>query len=569
MRTLSQHLALVALFGLAACGPTEESANNDGADTALDAGGSDDVSPDGSSVGDVGGDVSVEDVRADVDADTVDDPPIAHTDFLPVVRGDTVEVDVLANDVDPEGGELTIQDVTQPSAGEVELDGGVLRFTASAISQTTSFTYVVADAGGATDEAMVHVTGYERPVASDAPVVLLPRTGLRPDDLAVVIDEGNPDSVVVGEHFAATRRLPDQNVIRVTLPTDGDVMTSEEFQTVYAEVDAQRPEGIQAYALAWIAPYRVSCQSITTAFAVGEFDDAYCNTTGQTCGGTAPVSYYNSDSVAPWDDHQLRPTMMLATTTADDGRALVDRGAAADGTFPTGVGQLVRTTDSARSVRWPDFSALPDRWSNPGAIELVYTDNADGSGSNLITDTDDVLFYFTGLTSVADLGTNTYRPGAVADHLTSFGGRLTSNGGQMSAVRWLEGGVTASYGTVVEPCNYQQKFPRVSVLLEHYFHGATVVEAYWKSVNWPGEGVFVGAPLARPWGGARLDFESGTLTIETTAFAAGKTYELSAADSLDGPFETVQQGLSADTPQTVSIVQDGAARPVYRLSEAQ
>jgi xylose isomerase len=27
-----------------------------------------------------------------------------------------------------------------------------------------------------------------------------------------------------------------------------------------------------------------------------------------------------------------------------------------------------------------------------------------------------------------------------------------------------------------------------------------LIEAYWKSVAWPGQGLFVGEPLARPWG---------------------------------------------------------------------
>jgi hypothetical protein len=39
---------------------------------------------------------------------------------------------------------------------------------------------------------------------------------------------------------------------------------------------------------------------------------------------------------------------------------------------------------------------------------------------------------------------------------------------QMSSLRWLEAGATASYGTVSEPCNHWQKFPHPSVLLRHY-----------------------------------------------------------------------------------------------------
>jgi len=72
----------------------------------------------------------------------------------------------------------------------------------------------------------------------------------------------------------------------------------------------------------------------------------------------------------------------------------------------------------------------------------------------------------------------------------------------MSALRWLEAGATASYGTVVEPCNFPQKFPDPGVAMRHYLDGDTAVEAYWKSVVWPGQGLFIGEPLARPYGPA-------------------------------------------------------------------
>jgi hypothetical protein len=70
----------------------------------------------------------------------------------------------------------------------------------------------------------------------------------------------------------------------------------------------------------------------------------------------------------------------------------------------------------------------------------------------------------------------------------------------MSILRWLEAGAIASYGTVTEPCARQQKFPQASVLVKNYFLGNTAVEAYLKSVQWPAQGVFVGDPLARPFG---------------------------------------------------------------------
>ena len=69
----------------------------------------------------------------------------------------------------------------------------------------------------------------------------------------------------------------------------------------------------------------------------------------------------------------------------------------------------------------------------------------------------------------------------------------------MSSLRWLEAGATGSYGTVVEPCNIPGKFPDPVVMMKHYLAGETLLEAYWKSVLMPGQGLFIGEPLARPY----------------------------------------------------------------------
>jgi uncharacterized protein (TIGR03790 family) len=69
----------------------------------------------------------------------------------------------------------------------------------------------------------------------------------------------------------------------------------------------------------------------------------------------------------------------------------------------------------------------------------------------------------------------------------------------MSAVAWLRQGATASYGSVSEPCAHLEKFPNPLVFLKHYLRGDTLIEAYWKSVAMPGQGLFIGEPLARPY----------------------------------------------------------------------
>jgi uncharacterized protein (TIGR03790 family) len=395
----------------------------------------------------------------------------------------------------------------------------------------------------------------------EPPVVIFPRTRILDEELAVLVNDDDPQSVAVADYYMSARGLPAENLIHLSFPANVDVMTEADFDVAFADMNTELPVGIQALALSWTRPYRVDCMSITTAFSWG-FDLGHCG----GCAVTLQSPYFNSSSFYPHDDHGIRPTMMLAGATLDTVFALIDRGLLADGSVhPSGDGYLIRTTDMARSVRYPDFLAVPGNWDHEGGLTMTYIDNADGMGSNAIADTADVMFYFTGLATVPDIATNTYLPGAIADHLTSFGGQVPTSG-QMSAVAWLEAGATASFGTVVEPCNHVQKFPQASVAIEHYFRGETVVEAYTKSVAWPGQGLFVGDPLARPWDGSTVEYdaETGLLMITTNLLEPGFDYLIQAGPSADGPWETLFEG-SVGYSLTLEIEIPGANAPYYRI----
>lgn len=162
--------------------------------------------------------------------------------------------------------------------------------------------------------------------------------------------------------------------------------------------------------------------------------------------------------------------MILGATSAVDAKYLISRGLAADGSQPAGTAYLVSTTDTNRNVRSYSFNTAIDTSVSPFIkAQVEYT--------NALVGKTDVMFYFTGVARVANLSTNTFLPGAAADHLTSYGGMLT-NSSQMSSLEWLKAGATASYGTVVEPCNYTQKFPSPKVMMQHYLAGETLIEAY-------------------------------------------------------------------------------------------
>ncbi len=326
-----------------------------------------------------------------------------------------------------------------------------------------------------------------------APLLVWPAlctAALTAGQLAVVVNDNDPASREVADYYVAARHIPPGHLIHVRLSANQVALTAAEFEPIRAAILAATPPEVQAYALTWTQPYRVDCMSITSALSLG-YDRAWCSR-GQGCSLTRGSPLFDYNTASPFTDLGIRPSMMIAGARVLDAKQLIDRGVRADGSHPRGTAYLLVTNDRDRTApRLPSF-ARAARLKVPGlAIQVVRADAPPARN--------DLLFYFTGVPFVKRMYWNGFLPGAVADHLTSFGGMLTDSP-QMSALRWLEAGATGSYGTVREPCAYRQKFPDPAVMIRRYTRGETLLEAYWKSVSSPGEGVFVGEPLSRPWG---------------------------------------------------------------------
>ncbi|MEM8604924.1 MAG: TIGR03790 family protein [Cyanobacteria bacterium P01_H01_bin.121] len=322
--------------------------------------------------------------------------------------------------------------------------------------------------------------------------------GLDASELAVIVNTRDPLSDQIANYYMQQRHIPEENVAYVSFNPERQSLDPAEFEQLKHQIDAQIPTRIQAYAVTWVEPFRVGCMSLTSALAFG-FDPAFCSS---GCEATQASPYFNSESNTPHDDYRIRPAMAIAATDFQQAKALIDRGVAADHSWPLGKAYLLSTSDPHRNIRSSLYPATLQNLGSEFTIEILEADT--------LKDQTDVMFYFTGLTQVSELQSNQFLAGAMADHLTSFGGILTGPNEQMNSLAWLEAGATGSYGTVVEPCNFPQKFPHPTVAMSHYLQGDTLLEAYWKSVAWPGQGLFVGEPLARPFGnlnplGSNLD----------------------------------------------------------------
>lgn len=381
------------------------------------------------------------------------------------------------------------------------------------------------------------VTGVEA-----APVVFQSSDGLNANNLAVVVNDADPLSVQVGQLYAQKRRIPAANLLHVNFAPGSTIMTPDAFKLMKQTLDASTPANIQGYLLTWNAPYRVGAMSITSAFTFG-YDVKYTSPT--VCAMTAASPYFNNGTRKPFTDLGIRPAMILGASNLTEATNLIARGMAADGSQPAANTYLVSTTDTNRNVRASAFNSTVTTVSPFIKAEVAYT--------NALLSKTDVMFYFTGVSTVASLSTNKFLPGAVADHLTSYGGMLT-NSYQMSSLEWLKAGATGSYGTVVEPCNYTQKFPNPKVMMQHYLAGETLMESYWKSVAWPGEGVFIGEPLARPFSKVKVVKNTdGTWTASLPWVAAG-TYDVMVTESSGVPFRLYRKvALSAAGPLNVKL----------------
>jgi gliding motility-associated-like protein len=85
--------------------------------------------------------------------------PVAVDDNVELTSVAPVSIDVMKNDYDPDGDEISIVSVTNPSKGSVKIENGEVIFTPEGtLAFTTTFSYTITDPGGLTDDAVVTIT---------------------------------------------------------------------------------------------------------------------------------------------------------------------------------------------------------------------------------------------------------------------------------------------------------------------------------------------------------------------------------------------------------------------------
>jgi len=166
------------------------------------------------------------------------------------------------------------------------------------------------------------------------------------------------------------------------------------------------------------------------------------------------------------------------------------RSVAADCSRPDGTFFFMTNTDVRSTTRKWGFETAVQRLRGAGLKAAVETGRLPQGGSP-------IAGLLTG-TPMFDASAHTILPGAICEHLTSFGGVMREDAGQTCLSRFLEAGAAGASGTVVEPFAIQAKFPDPMIHV-HYALGCSLAEAFYQSVAGPYQLLIVGDPLCRPW----------------------------------------------------------------------
>ena len=132
---------------------------------------------------------------------TPNTPPVAIIDLVTIAEGISIFINVLGNDFDADGDQLSVTAVTQPANGTATLEGGGVRYTPNTgYLGTDNFTYTINDGYGGTDTQDVRMTVVERdsaPVAFDDDVGALTGETVRIYPLFNDLDADGHDLIII------------------------------------------------------------------------------------------------------------------------------------------------------------------------------------------------------------------------------------------------------------------------------------------------------------------------------------------------------------------------------------
>lgn len=354
---------------------------------------------------------------------------------------------------------------------------------------------------------------------------------LGPHEVLLLANRNSEDSVGVAREYAAMRRIPDANLVILDIPAGtGLEISPADFSKRIWEPAAKavRERGLEDHILAWVYsvdfPVRIRAEPplslVGLTFLRNRMPEAapvekglYASPlfAGPDHPKATGFPAQSLDASRAWLGKDMPlPAMMLGYTgtngnTREEALACLRRGVQADGTRPAGTVYFVTNND----VR-----SLCRQWQFPAAIRELQEQEVEaqiatappGAGSS-------ILGIMMGAADVPMEAGRTFVPGAMAEHLTSFGAEF-ERPEQTKITAWIRAGATASAGAVAEPFSAWTKFPHARFFV-HLAAGCTILESFYQSIRCPLQVLLIGEPLAAPWSPASAltvrGLESGEL----------------------------------------------------------
>lgn len=394
-----------------------------------------------------------------------------------------------------------------------------------------------------------------------------------PETVLLVVNEDSPLSKHVANYYVMVRNIPPTHVCRLRGIPNLTVITLAQYRErilepilkfiedkgLQEEIDivafsADFPFGvdyrkdIDTQAAKWKnPPYKFHVASITSLTYLHRKlkDHAYLSLNANT--------YARNDNLDPRKAHGFRnhyvwgkdqtPKMaegdetdryllsvMLGTTgiqgnTTEEVLECIRNGFMSDGSAPRGSVYLMENKNVRATTRMPMFDAVISQLAGLLPTGVRLKQGEEGQDGKLPIEKDDIIGIVAGTAGFSWAKTKSKMlPGAIAEHLTSFGAKLDGSG-QTKITEFIRNGATGTSGTVAEPFAIPHKFP-LPFMHGYYAEGCCLAEAFYQSIMGPYQLLVVGEPLAEPYAkrGTVLLSEpdgrgtlSGTVTVKVDA----------------------------------------------------
>jgi uncharacterized protein (TIGR03790 family) len=410
----------------------------------------------------------------------------------------------------------------------------------------------------------------------------LAHAGGGPQNVVLIVNPDDPDSLGVANYYIELRKLPASNVIYIPWRVDLYGATAVQFRDrlIKPVIEQLQQRGLtdQIDFLAFSSgyPYLIDCAplfrdqqfppqarpltSLTSAmffyqsllngqvdmFGVESndyFAPAVGGVTKSRAFGQAPSAAGVGATSGAGKKFLLATALGVTHGHGNTGKeitASLRRAEQADGTKPRGTIYYMQNNDVRSKVRQGEFAAAVRELAAAGVKGVVLQGVAPMNKP-------DVAGLTTGSANV-DLrrSGSTLLPGALVDNLTSAGGQMLirqEGNPQTRISEYIRLGAAGASGAVIEPFAIPQKFPSPALHV-HYARGCSLAEAFYQSVAAPFHLLIIGDPLCQPWAVAPNVAVSGVAEGATLSGVASVTATATYPDARRaGRFELYVDGV--------------------------